>query len=535
MKAPRQLRRILRSPKRHSILTPGRNCWRLDQATNSGLLIDGRDYYQAFYHAAKTADHYLLISGWQFTSNVALLRGADAQGADGALGFLEFLNQLCERKSGLHIYLLAWDYSMIYSLDREWFQDWIFNGKTNERLRFCYDRADAFDASHHQKFVVVDGSLGFVGGLDLCASRWDERDHRADNALRVDSDGKSYRTFHDLQTYHTGPLVGQLAELFQQRWQTVCGDCLVLPVPERTPNSLPFQASIDIGPATVAISRTEVKANNHDKPILEIRQLFIDAIDAAEQLIYIENQYCSSEAIGKALIERMKQRRRPRLQIVLIIAKAAEAFLEQLSIDIAQSRIIRSLRETAADTGHALGIYYPASADAEGAEVDTYIHSKLLLVDDRFLSVGSANINNRSMGYDTELNVAWDDVPGSALSAKIRSVRVDLLAEHTGLHGTEREPLAAVAELVNYLNALADSAKSRLRHHPTRSLAEEYQWLATFLPDGLPFDSEIAVEGKEQPSKQTSFIANWFAHLAHFFRPLRSGPPKPDGAAEPTP
>ncbi len=131
----------------------------------------------------------------------------------------------------------------------------------------------------------------------------------------------------------------------------------------------------------------------------------------------------------------MRQHRRRRLEIVLVIAKDAEAFLEQLSIGIAQSRIIRRLKEVAAETGHSFGIYYPASIAADGTEVPTYIHSKLLLVDDRFLSIGSANMNNRSMGYDTELNVAWDDVPGSTLSRSIRAARVNLLAEHTGLDG----------------------------------------------------------------------------------------------------
>ena len=151
-----------------------------------------------------------------------------------------------------------------------------------------------------------------------------------------------------------------------------------------------------------------------DKPILEIRQLFLDAIDAAESLIYIENQYCSSEALSDALIDRMRQHRRGRLEIVLVIAKDAEAFLEQLSIAIAQSQIISRLKEVAAETGHSFGIYYPVSIAADGTDLPTYIHSKLLLIDDRFLSIGSANMNNRSMGYDTELNVSWDDVPGSS-------------------------------------------------------------------------------------------------------------------------
>jgi phospholipase D1/2 len=520
-KASKRLRRFLRSPASHSLLVPGRNCWQVGSVRQTGLLVDGSDYYRAFYHAAQAAERYILISGWQFDSGTALVRGVEAEQAQGKIHLLDFLNELCERKPTLYIYMLAWDYSMIYSLDREWFQDWHFNQNTNERLKFCYDSGESFDACHHQKFVVIDGSLGFVGGLDLCASRWDERDHRPDNPLRVNSNGIAYRTFHDLQSYHVGPVVERLAELFKQRWQTVCGEQLHLAQPEREPRRLAFDASLPLATPRVAISRTEVShSRTNAKPILEIRQLFIDAIDAAERLIYIENQYCSSEALSDALVERMRQHRRRRLQIVMLIAKDADGLLEQLSISIVQSQIISRLREVAAATGHAFGIYYPASIAADGSEVPTYIHSKLLSVDDRFLSIGSANMNNRSMGYDTELNVAWDDVPGSALSRSIRAARVNLLAEHTGLGSEAFDQLGAADGLVEYLNGLADGGKTRLRHHPIRSASEEYRWLTTIFPKGLPFDSEIAREGKEQPSDRTqnSLLSKSMTSLSRLLR-----------------
>ena len=527
MKASKRLRRLLRSPARHTLLKPGRNCWQTGPVSQTGLLIDGGDYYRAFYRAAQAAKRYILISGWQFDSGTALLRGAEAEQDEGKIHLLDFLNDLCERNSELCIYMLAWDHSMLYSLDREWFQNWHFNWSTNERLKFCYDRGESFDASHHQKFVVIDGTLGFVGGIDLCASRWDERDHRPDNPLRVNSDGSRYRTFHDLQSYHVGPVVRQLAELFKQRWQIVCGDCLDLAAPDRESRELVFEPSVELVAQRVAISRTEVPQSRcRDKPILEIRQLFLDAIDVAERLIYIENQYCSSEALSDALIERMRQHRRRRLEIVLVIAKDAEAFLEQLSIGIAQSRIIRGLKEVAAETGHSFGIYYPASIAADGTDLPTYIHSKLLLIDDRFLSIGSANMNNRSMGYDTELNVSWDDVPGSRLSHSIRAARVNLLAEHTGLEAQACDRLGVVEGLVNYLNGLADSGKTRLRHHPTRSISEENLWLMTLFPNGLPFDAEIARETKENPSDQApdSFITKSLTSLSRLLRGWGASP-----------
>jgi phospholipase D1/2 len=546
----KRLQKILRRRSRETIALPGRNCWRIDRADHSGMLIDAHDYYRAFYHAANSAERYILISGWQFDSSVALLRGSDAETASGPVEFLEFLNQLCERKPDLHIYMLAWDYSMIYGLDREWFQDLTFNWKTNERLKFCYDRTDAFDASHHQKLVVIDGMLSFVGGIDLCASRWDERDHRADNLLRRDSNGVGYRTFHDIQSYHSGAVAKHLAEYFRRRWCTVCGVQLELPEPASTARGLPLTPTIDLGPAQIAICRTETGTANGKKPILEIRQLLVDAVDAAERLIYIENQYCSSAAIANAIIKRMKQRRRARLEIILIIAKDAEAFLEQLSIGIAQSRIIRRLRETAARYGHAFGIYYPATSDTEGNEVPTYIHSKLVLIDDRFLTVGSANMNNRSMAYDTELNVAWDERPGGALTGALRRLRVDLLAEHTGLPSAEHERLSRVEGLVNELNVIAADGRGRLCHHPARSISEEYQWLTSILPDGLPFDSEIAREARKEKKRREEpsildrsidyvarFFGGWVASPEHVSdsTTISGTPPKTGSAIPPTP
>ena len=77
----------------------GRNCWQTGSVNQTGLLVDGCDYYRAFYRAAQAAERYILISGWQFDSGTALLRGAEAEQAQGKIDLLEFLNELCERKS----------------------------------------------------------------------------------------------------------------------------------------------------------------------------------------------------------------------------------------------------------------------------------------------------------------------------------------------------------------------------------------------------------------------------------------------------
>jgi phospholipase D1/2 len=498
-----------------TILKDGENCC-VSTVRQTGLLIDGRDYYRNFYHAARTARHYIAISGWQFDSNVALLRGADAEAAGEEASLLSFLNELCEKNPELRVFILAWDFSFVYSLDREWFLQWYVQWMTQDSLKFSFDRAGAYDGSHHQKFVIIDGTIAFVGGLDLCSSRWDERDHRVENPLRVNRDGSPYRSFHDLQTYHVGPVARDLAELFKARWKIANGQDLELPAAplDTVAELIP---TVPLSSEQVAISRTQHCAIcGGEKSIREIRQLFLDAIDAAENLIYIENQYFSSEALYNGLLRRMATKKRSPLEIILVIAKDAEGLWEQLSIGIAQNRIVRRLQQVARDNGHHLGIYYPASVAADGTELPTYIHSKCLLVDDRFLSAGSANMNNRSMGYDTELNVSWEAQDEDRdLARSITNARVDLLAEHTGQHDEKaHRALSRMPGLVEHLNGLANDRSTRLRHHPLESVSEEYRWVVTLLPDGLPFDSERSEDTYEKMStREDSFFSRGVTSL----------------------
>jgi phospholipase D1/2 len=131
--------------------------------------------------------------------------------------------------------------------------------------------------------------------------------------------------------------------------------------------------------------------------------------------------------------------------------------------------------------------------DDREQEVPTYIHSKLFLVDDRFLSVGSANMNNRSMGLDTEINVTWEGSPNqNRLVRSIRDLRVNVLAEHIGSKNPkEVHRLASVEGLVDRLDRLAQGGSCRLRRHPPLDgNPADYEILSAIFPDGLSFDLE---------------------------------------------
>ncbi|MEW5745958.1 MAG: phospholipase D-like domain-containing protein [Nitrospirota bacterium] len=475
----------------HRILSH-RNCWTIEEVSEAGVFVDGHDYYRAFYHAARAARRYILISGWQFDSEAMLLRGEDADEADGDTRFIEFLNDLCERNPELEIYILAWDFSFIFMLEREWLQEWIFNWTTSERIRFRFEGTHPVGASQHQKFVVIDGSVAFIGGMDICAGRWDTRLHRADDPHRINPDGAAYGPYHEIQTYHRGPIALRIERLFRTRWQLATSDQLTLPGAPGT-DDIPIvglEYGLPIPKQTVALSRTQAATFSRlNHSITEIKQLFIDAIAAAEHLIYIENQYLSSCAVYRALVARMSGTTRPKLQIVILLPRRPQDVLEEIAVGVAQARILRSLEKTALETGHSLGIYYSLSEPGGSRGRPTYIHSKLLIIDDRFLTVGSANTTNRSLGLDVELNVSWEaeSLAEYDLIRSIRRVRFSLLAELTGMSAGI---IGRQKDLVGFLDALAADPESRLRHHTMDSVFDEKQWLKTIKPDVPLFDPE---------------------------------------------
>ncbi len=472
------------------ILKPGTNCMGIYQAKETGLLIDACDYYRAFYHAALHARNRILMAGWQFDSEVRLIRGDEADNAEHDVRFLAFLESLCEKNQELEIYILAWDFSVFFSLEREWFQDQIFNWSTNERIHFTFDSKHAVGATHHQKFVIIDDELAFVGGIDICSDRWDDRRHLLENPQRKNVDGIAYGAYHDIQSYHTGPVVRELVNLFQERWSYAGGEAIVIP-PAGGHVPPVDGAALSLAADRVAISRTQAPDLHAVRDqVHEIRRLFIDGIMAADKLIYLENQYFSSLAIYDALVSRMKEPKRPKLQIVMILPDRLP-FSEELFLGLPQMKMLTSLAQIAAETGHSLGVYSTVCT-SNGQRSMTFIHSKLLLIDDLFLTVGSANATNRSLGLDTELNVSWEgEAEDAELADSIQRVRVSLLAEHTEIRGEAAEKkLAQIEGLVVYLDSLVEDPESRLcLYQPDPSL-QESSWQVALEPVARIVDPE---------------------------------------------
>ena len=465
------------------ILRPGHNCWVADaRADASGLLIDAAAYYRAFYKAAKAARRYLLLAGWRFSSDLPIVRGREAEAEGREVRFLPLLNELCDQNPDLRVYVLAWDFSINYAREWEWFQRWKFERRPDDRLQFRFDDHHSTLGSHHQKFVVIDGQVGFVGGLDFCQGDWDDRTHRADNPTRCDpGDGAPHDPYHDVQGWVTGPAAGELGRYFQQRWSRATGEPLLLPPPPDEPPP-PVGPSVFIGPAEVALSENRPKTLDDPTDVRQIRALYRDAFAAAERLIYMENQYFSSHAVFEALAARLRAADRPKLDVVLVMPKRSHTWVESVAMGGLRAPMIDDIRTIAEENGHRVGLYYPVSKGEDGRETIVLVHSKLLIIDDRFLTVGSCNASNRSMGLDTELNLSWEATSPDQheLLRGIRMVRAHLLMEHCGRwrDAEGRKALREEGHLVATLDAGASGGDGQcLRPLTSQSILEERPWV----------------------------------------------------------
>ncbi|HWM88264.1 MAG TPA: phospholipase D-like domain-containing protein [Kofleriaceae bacterium] len=467
-----------------SILIAGETCGAVVEAPRAGLLVDGRDFYRAVYQALGQAERSILMAGWQFDGIVELLRGDDADGAPGPCDFVGYLRYLCETKPELEIDILAWDASAVFSFERMPLQRLVFERRGHERIHYRMDNCHPPGGSHHQKLIAVDRSIAFIGGMDVCSSRWDDREHRAVQPLRC-SRKRPYAPYHDVQAFVTGDAVDVLRGWFIDRWKLATHSELASEVPRR---SIDIDATLEVSAPAVGLTRTWPEMDGCPiQATRELKELHLRAIAAAERMIYVENQYFSCDEIERAMVERMEARRGDTpLEIAIVLPEKSAGMKERLSIGVYQAKILRSLTDTAARTGHRVGVYYSAVQGPEG-DVPVFIHAKVMAVDDRFLLVSSANFTNRSMSYDSELGLAWE---APVESPSIRAARIDLMREHVGLPAEAAEAaLGPIPGLVDRLNAMA-GAGHRLRIHRRNQDERPGKFLSWFIPDDPPFDPD---------------------------------------------
>jgi phosphatidylserine/phosphatidylglycerophosphate/cardiolipin synthase-like enzyme/uncharacterized membrane protein YdjX (TVP38/TMEM64 family) len=409
--------------KSAGLLVPGRNCWRIERARRLAFLIDGADYFKALRSAIARARRSVYILGWDIDSRIHLVPQGANDGLPDALG--DFLNEVVKRQRGLRMYVLSWDFAMVFALDREWLPIYKLGWRTHRRLEFQLDDRHPLGASHHQKVVVVDDQVAFVGGLDLTHCRWDTSAHGCEEPGRCDPDGAPYRPYHDVQAVVDGAAARALGDLCRDRWQRATGRRL-RPNDRVDHDPWPRHVEADITNIDVAIARTD-PGYVTGVPTEEIRYLYVDAIAAARNALYLENQYFSSSPVGGALAARLRAPDSP--EVVVVSRRTEEGWLEERTMGVLRARLHKRLQE--ADLQGRYRLLYPYVPGLELPNV-LNVHSKVIVVDDELASVGSANFSNRSMGFDTECNIAIEARGDPRVKNAIAKFRNRLLAEHMG-------------------------------------------------------------------------------------------------------
>ena len=434
------------------LLRPGRNCWCLADAERAGVIIDTADYFDAVAAACRQAEHQILILGWDFDRRERMHRDDEERDLPDEFG--AFLAGLVRRRKGLNLYLLSWDFNMIYAAERELLPALRLRLSAPPRFHFRLDGSHPKGASHHQKVVVIDDRVAFVGGVDLSRWRWDTPEHRPDDPRRVDPNGKPYPPFHDLMMVVEGDVAARLGDLARERWRRSRG--WHIRPPER-PSRSPWPSSIEpsLTSIPVAIARTEPQYDGR-AVVREIERLYLDAIDSAERFIYIENQYFTSQSLTEACRRRLAEHDGP--EVILVLPRKTGGWLEQVTMDVLRARALARL--TGADQHDRLRVYYPFQPGLGDDCIS--VHSKLMIIDDRLLRIGSSNTSNRSMGLDTECDLAVEAPPADpSVGAAIVGLRRRLLGEHLD-RSVERVAQAEAehARLVDAIDALRDERRS---------------------------------------------------------------------------
>lgn len=300
--------------------------------------------------------------------------------------------------------------------------------------------------SLHQKISIVDGQYAFVGGIDPLIElngdfdRWDTPWHNFFSALRQNPRDPVPHSWHDAHTMIEGTAARDVELNFSQRWNDVLqrqklSDALPVPVPDRTPRgALPYRL--------VQIARTIPAETYHFAPhgIHGIAQLYANAFSNARRFVYLENQYFWLHTFLGIDIGDFGPNNAEMEHNMHLLAQALEQGASLIMILPDHPNVGRAftdkgiyhLREHAPGAAAAgrIQIFCLATSTMRNGKEEyrpVYVHAKVALIDDLWATIGSANLNNRGMRDDAEMNVA-------VLHADFaRDLRVLLWAEHLGL------------------------------------------------------------------------------------------------------
>jgi phosphatidylserine/phosphatidylglycerophosphate/cardiolipin synthase-like enzyme len=407
------------------LLEPEKTCWRRVTSARAAVLIDMADYFDAAMKAMRQARHTVHLLNWAFEPQTLFHPQPGCVGPDGdRIG--DFLKALANDNPGLEVRVLCWKSALPIAATQHWFTLADRKVFTGSKVKFVLDGKLPLGASHHQKAIVIDDAIAFCGGGDIGPDRWDTPQHLDDDPRREKTrhahgaDIKDFDSRHEVMGLVEGAPAQALGALFRERWKRATGEALTAPPP--TAPVWPDSIRPQFGRIEVGLSRTQ-GTWRREPEVREVECLHLEAIAAARECIYMENQYFTSPLIAAALARRLEEARGP--EVLLIGTEHSPSYFDQATMDRTRVRFIETLQR--ADRHGRLQFYSPVTALGR----IIIVHAKLTIIDDRLLRIGSANINNRSLGFDTECDMSFEATT-TADQREIAALRIRLLAHWLG-------------------------------------------------------------------------------------------------------
>jgi phosphatidylserine/phosphatidylglycerophosphate/cardiolipin synthase-like enzyme len=355
--------------------------------------IDGDEALAAIAKSIAEAQSFVHIAGWFASPDFRLTRAPNAP-------TLRDLLASVARRTDVRVLLWAGPPLPLFKPTRAMVEQARAGFTEDSRVRCALDRRERTMHCHHEKLVIVDGQQAFVGGIDLTDLAGDRRDnplHLPDRPLG----------WHDAATELRGPIVADVANHFAQRWQEAAGEQLApAPVP-------PVAGQTPVQLARTVPERTYRFAPRGDFSNLE---QYLNALRRAESLVYLENQFLWSTEVVDVLVRKLRRPPRDDFRVLLMMPRRPNN-----GADTSRGQLGRLL---AADEGRRRLLATTVNALADRMVRPVYVHAKIGIVDDTWLTVGSANLNEHSLFNDTEVNVVVHD------AAVARATRLRLWSEH---------------------------------------------------------------------------------------------------------
>jgi len=451
------------------VLQPGKTCWRIAEADRVAVLIDSESYYAILEETLAQARQSIVIVGWDFDGGIALRPGRSP------LMLGPFLRSLVEGRPDLTIHILIWSMAVVHAAGAPLPLLTGLGWPDHPRIRLRLDTEHPIYAAHHQKIVCIDGSLAFVGGIDLTVGRWDTSQHQAHDPRRRNPDGIYYGPLHDSQMMVDGEAAGAVSDIVQRRWLAATNQRLELAAGED--DLWPTWLEPDFRKIDVAVSRTAPPWRG-TAGVREGLACTKALLRSAGRSIFIEQQYLTARSFDRILARSLRRGAGP--ESVLIINDRLEGSVERIYMGGNRDRVLRRLMR--ADRYGRLRAVYPVVPDI-GSDCTVKVHAKLIIIDNEYLRIGSSNLNYRSTGLDTECDLTVQ-AKEQADRGKIAAIRNRLLAEHLGVAvEIVDQTVLKTGSLVKTIDALSGGPRSLRPYRVSRQpFATRWVW-GTFLVD----------------------------------------------------